>query len=472
MIAGLVLLPPAVYALLSGEASLASPFLYTAAVSAALGFILYRNRDASPPTTSQAMIICVLSWAIISLVGAVPIVIILDVSWMDGIFESVSGFTTTGITMLTGLDHMPRSVILWRSISQWIGGLGILTFFLAVAARVPGAHRLMGAEGHKIFSGRPVPGLIHTVKILWTIYFVFTAVAAVAYILAGMSVFSGINHGLTTIATGGFSPHDQSIGYYAATGTGNHRLIEYIAIAGMTAGALSFIVHYRILRGEGLKPLFNGGEMRLFWKLIAVFFMVIIGERLLAGSPVTEASFRKVLFQTISVLTTTGYATEDLTSPFFGAAARQMFLLMMVIGGCAGSTSGGVKVLRISILFSVASEEIKKLFRADRAISGTRYDGTLLNRDETERIAGILFLWVLLLALGGTVTALLTPGMNGMTAASGMFSALGNIGPCFIAQQEMMNLHWGVKTTYIIGMLAGRLEILPVLLLFSRRAWR
>ncbi len=159
MITGLVLLPPAVYALLSGEASLATPFLYTAAVSAALGFILFRNRDPSPPTTSQAMIVCVLSWAIISLVGAVPIVIILDVSWIDGFFESVSGFTTTGITMLTGLDHMPRSVILWRSITQWIGGLGILTFFLAVAARVPGAHRLMGPRGTRFSPEGRCPAL-------------------------------------------------------------------------------------------------------------------------------------------------------------------------------------------------------------------------------------------------------------------------------------------------------------------------
>ncbi len=206
--------------------------------------------------------------------------------------------------------------------------------------------------------------------------------------------------------------------------------------------------------------------------LIAVFLLVITGERLLAGAPVTEASFRKVLFQTVSILTTTGYATEGLSSPFFGAAARQVFLVMMVVGGCAGSTSGGVKVLRISILLRVAAEEVRKLFRADRAISGTRYDGALLDRDETERIAGILFLWVLLLILGGTVTALLTPGMKEINAASGMFSALGNIGPCLITQSEMMNLHWGVKITYMIGMLAGRLEILPVLLLFSRRAWR
>jgi len=167
-----------------------------------------------------------------------------------------------------------------------------------------------------------------------------------------------------------------------------------------------------------------------------------------------------------------GRICSRFTSTFFGAAARQLFLVMMVIGGCVGSTSGGIKVLRVSILVSVAGEEIKKLFRADRSVSGVRFEGRLIGRDELSRIAGIVFMWFFFLMAGGAITALLSPGMDGYTAFSGMFSALGNIGPCFLSQSQMMNLHWGVKITYIIGMLAGRLEILPVMLLFSRKAWR
>ncbi|HRW77407.1 MAG TPA: potassium transporter TrkG, partial [Candidatus Sabulitectum sp.] len=185
-----------------------------------------------------------------------------------------------------------------------------------------------------------------------------------------------------------------------------------------------------------------------------------------------EPALRKNLFQTISMLTTTGYATEELTSPFFGAAARQLFLMMMVIGGCVGSTSGGIKVLRVSILLSGAREEISKLFRAERAVSGIRFQGRLIGRNELSRITGIVFLWFLLLGVGGLATALLTPGMHGYTAFSGMFSALGNIGPSLMSQQQVVELHWAMKTVYIAGMLAGRLEILPVLLLFSGKAWR
>ncbi len=475
MLLGAMLLVPLIFALLAGEEECINPFLVTLASSAAVGAILHFRKGQNSPSTAQAMVICSLSWLVLSIVGAVPFVLIIDASWIDAVFETMSGFTTTGITMFTGLDEMPRSLLLWRSITQWVGGLGILTFFMAVASQIPGAHRLIEAESHKIFSGRPVPGLLHTVKILWTIYICFTAAVTAAYHLAGMSAFDAVNHALTTISTGGFSSHDMSIGWFGSPGQGNTALIQYVAVAGMLAGGISFLVHYRVFRGDGLKALWKSAEMKLWWILILAFIAVILGEQLIAGSisPGSfEQDFRKDLFQVTSILTTTGYATEDLTSAFFGAAARQLFLLMMVIGGCVGSTSGGIKVLRVSILVSVAREEIKKLFRADRSVSGVRFEGRLIGRNELSRIAGIVFLWFFFLIAGGAVTALLSPEMDGYTAFSGMFSSLGNIGPCFLSQSQMMHLHWGVKITYIIGMLAGRLEILPVMLLFSRKAWR
>ena len=475
LILGPILLFPLALAMLKHEYQCIGPFFFTALGSTVVGLLLYFLRDKRPPSNAQAMLICTFSWVVISLAGAIPFFLVTGYGWLDCFFETMSGFTTTGFTMFNGLDSMPWSIILWRSITEWVGGLGILTFFLAVASQVPGAHRLMVAESHKISSGRPVPGLVHTVKVLWSIYFLLTAAVALGLNLSGMSLFDSINHGMTTIATGGFSPHDSSIGWYAATGTGNFILIEYIIAAGMIAGGTSFLVHYRVFQSRGLKPLWNGSEVKLWWFLIAGFVVVIFAEQLITGriqAGSIESIFRKDLFQVASITTTTGFGTENLYSPFFGPAARQMFLIMMVIGGCAGSTAGGFKVLRISILIKVASNEVKKIFRADRAITGTRFQGTLLGRSELGRIVTILFLWLIFLAAGTLITSLLAPEMDAITAASGMFSALGNIGPCFMTQDQLMELHWGVKITYIAGMLAGRLEILPLMLLFSRKAWR
>ena len=410
IILGLVLTIPLAYAVVQNDTPCIESFLLAISASAILGLILFLTRDRESPSTAQAVAICTLSWLCLSVLGAIPFVIVLKAGWIDSIFETMSGFTTTGITMFTGLDEMPRSLILWRSMTEWVGGLGILTFFLAVASKIPGAHKLMGAESHKIFSGRPVPGLHHTVKILWGIYLLITAAVCLALFLSGMGLWDSVNHSLTTVSTGGFSPHDSSIGWYHATGTGNHILIEYILIAGMIAGGTNFLIHYRFLSGEGFRALFSGPEVKLWWTLIIGFTCVVFLDQFLAQkiSLVNlEETFRKDLFQVSSIITTTGFATEDLYSSFFGSAARQAFLLMMVVGGCVGSTSGGIKVLRISVLWKVACEEIHKLFRAERAVSGTRFENELLGRAEVSRIAAILFLWLLILAAGGMITALL-----------------------------------------------------------------
>jgi len=475
MVLALILTVPLLFAVISREIECIEPFLYAAAGSAVVGILLFLTRDRRDPTTAQAMSICTLSWLTLSVAGSIPFVFIIDAGWVDAIFETMSGFTTTGITMFTGLDDMPASIILWRSLTEWVGGLGILTFFLAVASKVPGAHKLMGAESSKIFSGRPVPGLMNTVKILWSIYSLFTVAVALALYGSGMGLMDSINHSLTTISTGGFSPHDASIGWYQTSGTGNYILIEYILIAGMLAGGTSFLVHYRFFRGQGLKALFSGTEARLWWTLIGLFTGIILIERhITAGISYLslEEAFRKSLFHVSSIISATGFVTENLYSPFFGTAARLLFLVMMVTGGCVGSTSGGFKMLRVSVLWKVAEEEVKKIFRSGRAISGVRMEGDLVDRSEISRIAAILFLWVFILLSGGLITALLSPGISGLAAYSGIFSALGNTGPSLMTTNQMINLHWGVKITYIFAMLAGRLEILPVLLLFSRKSWK
>ena len=428
------------------------------------------------------MLVCSLGWIIFSAIGALPFVIGIKSSYINGVFEAMSGFTTTGITMFTGLDQMPKSILFWRSLTQWIGGLGILTFFLAVTYRGGKAHSLFGAESHKIGMDRPVPGLANTLKILWMIYAGFTTVIIVGLSFSGMSFFDSVCHSFTALSTGGFSPHDASIEYYRFIGHPHFIWFEYILIIGMLMGGTNFLIHYRILRRD-IKALFDNTEMRYWWSFIAVFVIIILVERAISTGFFTELSapyfslsnleenFRIVLFQVVSILTTTGFATRDIGSPFFGYAARQLFLVMMIIGGCVGSTGGGLKVLRISILVQLIRREIFRLRTPSRAVSSIMVDGKIIDTDELYRVSALFFMWITLLIIGGLVTAFFSD-LGAFESFSGMFSALGNIGPCYIPVQVMGQLNPVIKLVYIIGMLAGRLEILPVLIIFSSKSWR
>jgi len=475
MVLGLIMLLPILVAALYSEHhqswSTVHAFAFPAGGSVALGALLRMVFRPRTPTVAQAMLLCGLAWFMLSAVGAMPFVISGTTDFLDGYFETVSGFTTTGITMITGLDGLPRSIIFWRALTQWVGGLGILTFFLGVTAEVPGAHNLYGAETHKIDSGRPVPGMAHTVRILWLIYTAFTLGIALLLRLCGVSLFDGVCHAFTALSTGGFSPYDASIAHYANTGLAHFRALEYVLILGMFLGGTSFVVHYRVLSGKPLS-LFRGLEMRLWWSLLVGFTALILVERWASGAMGgLEAEVRTTLFQVVSITTTTGFGTKDIGSPYFGGLARLLFLAMMVIGGCVGSTGGGIKVLRVGILYRQLKQELERIFLPRRAVKRTVVDGSLLDPAEAHRVSSLFFGWMVLLLAGAAVTAVLSD-YGPLQSASGMFSALGNIGPCYIPVEGMGGLDPLIKVVYIFGMVAGRLEILPVLLLFSGRAWR
>jgi trk system potassium uptake protein TrkH len=449
-------------------------FVIPAASSFVVGLALRKGFQPGEYGVSGSMLICALGWILVSAFGALPFVIGIGSTYLDGYFEAMSGFTTTGITVFTGLDAMPRSIIFWRSLTQWVGGLGILSFFLAVTFRVGAAHHIFGAESHKISAKRPVPGLSNTVKILWGIYGLLTALSVVTLCLEGMPVFDSVNHTMTALSTGGFSPYDASIGYYREAGYANYRVIEYTLVFVMLLGGMNFLVHYRVLTGD-FKALWDNVEIRYWWCLIVAFIVLIVGSQLLrAGPPGGEAlepTIRGTAFQTVSILTTTGFATRDIGSDFFPALARQLFLLMMVIGGCVGSTGGGIKVLRVAVLTRLVRRELFKLRAPGRASSGLVIDGKIVPEEEIRRVSSLFFAWMGFLAAGGVVTALFSD-QGALESFSGMFSALGNIGPSFIPAGDMAVIHPVVKLVYTVGMLAGRLEILPVMLLFSKKAWR
>jgi len=459
-------------------------FVTTAVISFLLGIVLRRVFKPETLETAGAMLLCALGWIFISAIGAIPFVIINGANYLDAYFEAMSGFTTTGITIFSGLDDMPRSILFWRSLTQWLGGIGILSFFLAVTYQVGGAHHIFGAESHKISSGRPKPGLFSTLRILWAIYALFTLLAAMVLTLEKMPMFDAVCHAFSALSTGGFSPHDSSIEFYSLTGHPNYRMIEYSLTFFMMLGGINFLIHYRVITRD-FKALWDNIEIRYWWRLIAAFTAIIIIDHLYKtgalsnlftrGTPVKldeiERSFRYGIFQVISVMTTTGFGTKDIGSDFFGAMSQQLFLVMMVIGGCVGSTGGGFKVLRIAILNRLMFRELFKLRVSGKASSGLIIDKKIVPDDEVHRVAALFFTWMALLLVGGGITALFS-NQGPWESFSGMFSAVGNIGPCYIPVKDMITIHPVVKLTYIFGMLAGRLEILPVLMLFSRKAWR
>ena len=421
--------------------------------------------------TPEAMLICVFCWIVISAVGALPFSIELGIPYLDAYFEAMSGFTTTGITMLQGLDGMPRSLLMWRSMTQWIGGLGILSFFMFVVFQGGATHQLMGAESHKIGGPRVAPGMWNTLKILWAVYLFFTVIIGVGLWLLGTSVYDAISHALTCISTGGYSPHDASIAYYGqnAAQYPNYKAIEYLIIFGMWAGGTNFLVHCRVLTGK-VSALWDSTEVRVWWLIIGVsLVLVMFGVRQQIGF---EERLRSSLFQVIGIATTAGFATKDIAdASWYAPITRMVFLTLMIIGGCAGSTAGGIKIVRMVILWKLMARQVRKALLPESCVDTVLLDGAKLSDAEGHRTAGLFFAWIAMLLFGSIVTSIFHSNYGALESASGMFSALGNIGPTYISVAEIGALNPVVKIVYIAGMLAGRLEIIPLLVLFNKRSW-
>lgn len=448
-----------------------SPFLIPSLISLAIAAVLNRALPVKPLSGKSAVVVVALGWLVISLMGSMPFIISIHLGFLNALFESTSGFTTTGITIIPDLTEIPSTLILWRSLTQWIGGLGILTLFSVLVFNAEASHRLFGAESHKVISERPAPGLFSTLKILWSIYSLFTGLLTVVLILEGITPFDAINHALTALSTGGFSPHNASIDYFRQAGFSNYKLIEFTLIVGMLLGGISFVIHYQVLRGK-IRALWGGMEIKLFYRIVIFSTgLVLLNHVLHHGWDNLYDSFRISLFQVVAVITTTGFGTRDIGGPFFPVFSQQIFLVLMVVGGMVGSTSGGLKVFRVGVLWKTVKRQIQRFVRPSRAVNPLIVDGKILPDEEIKRISALSFGWITFLVLGGMSTGFFTD-LGPFQSFSGMFSALGNIGPSYIPLGEWPTLHPVVKIVYIYGMLAGRLEILPILLLFNPQAWR
>lgn len=451
-------------------------YLLTIFIFLIIGILLNKlNKVKREINIATGMLLCSLGWIIGSFIVSIPFYFIFKIPYVDAYFEAMSGFTTTGITMLTGISNYPASILFLRALIQWLGGLGILTFFLLVTFRLgSGVWHLFTAESHKAVNSRPVPNIFKTIKILWSIYLVLTVLLIIILFILGLSFYDSITHAFTTLSTGGYSNYDASIDYFRTAGYNNHILIEYVFIIFMFFGGINFLIFYKLKNLE-FADVFNDRELRLYFKIIIyttilIFLSVLVVHSVDFNFKIIEENFRQVLFQVVSILTTTGYGTKDIAAPYFSAFARQLFLFLMLVGGSVGSTGGGIKVYRALILKELFIREIKTLGYPRRAVKPIVINNSIIEKSEIYRISGIFFAWLAFLLIGGLITAFFSDH-TALESISGMFSAVNNIGPSYISVTEMSELNSIVKITYIVGMLAGRLEIIPVIALFNKNIW-
>ena len=398
------------------------------------------------------------TWLFIPLLGTLPYVFPpVGLGFLDAFFEAISGFTTTGATILEVVEELPRSALLWRSLTQWLGGMGVIALFIAVLPRLGiGGSQLFEREFPGPLPERLRPRFRTTARLLWTIYAGFTAAQIVLlYSLVNLPLFDSVCISLSTISTGGFTPTAASIGFY------NNPLAEYIIMAFMFLAGVNFLIHYHVLR-RNFKIL-KDEEFRLYLIILAVAtFLVIFSQGF--------ASHREGMFQTIAIMTTTGFVTAD-----FGAwhsSARIVLLALMFIGACGGSTGGGIKVMRALTLMKHTGVMMKRAI-SPKAVIPVKLNKKPLPEGIIRDIISFLFLYILVAIVASIALSFL--GLDLETAISAVAATLGNVGPGLGGVGPTSNYAWlpdAAKVILIICMWLGRLELFTVLMIFAPRFWR
>ncbi len=451
----LVYIPPLLTALHYGENW--QVFLYPLLLTLAIGlFLEFGFKTTRVIERADGFTIVSFTWLLVPLLGAVPYVF-LGWNFLDAFFEAMSGFTTTGATVLGNVEELPRSALLWRSLTQWLGGMGVIALFIAVLPRLGvGGSQLFEREFPGPMPERLRPRFKTTAKLLWTIYVTFTAAEiALLYFWAKLRLFDSICVSFCTLSTGGFTPTTGSIGAYA------NPLAEYIIMTFMFLAGTNFIIHYQVLRGK-FKVVKNE-EFKLYLILLASAALVLILSQGLG-------SYRFGLFQAISIMTTTGFAACDFDSWHFGA--RMVLLALMFIGGCGGSTGGGIKVVRILTLLKHSKVMMRRAV-SPKAIIPVKYDRKPLSEDVIRDIISFFFLYFLVAIVSSIILSFL--GLNLETSLSAVAATLGNVGPGLGAVGPSLNYAWlpgAGKVTLIICMWLGRLELFTVFMIFFPHFWK
>ncbi len=404
-----------------------------------------------------------LSWIGLSLFGALPLYFSGAVpTFIDAFFETTSGFTTTGATVITGIEALPRGVLFWRSLTHWLGGMGIIVLYLALLPAIgQTSFQLYKAEAPGPTAERLQPRIKETAKVLWGVYFLFSLIETILLKLGGMNLFDALCHTFGTMATGGFSTKSQSIAAF-------NPFIQWVIIVFMLIAGTNFMLHFRALRGD----------VRAYWKseefiyyMLLVVFLVPVFTLILEQGALTPVPIREAAFQVVSILTTTGFTTADFDA--WPQVLRMTLFLLMFIGGCAGSTGGSMKVVRAFLAVKIAFRSLVQVLFPN-AVLPVRFNRIPL---ASRVVMGILSYAVIFISLffAGSLILTFTEGCDLITAFSAAIASLGNIGPGLGEVGAAKNYAWlspASKLVLTFLMLAGRLELYSILILFSPTAWK
>ncbi|MCJ7554592.1 MAG: TrkH family potassium uptake protein [Ignavibacteriaceae bacterium] len=442
--------------------------LFTGLGTALLGFIVWfftRDNLVKEIGKREGYLVVTLGWLIMSFFGSLPFVFHGSIpNFTDAFFETVSGFTTTGASILNNIEALPHGLLFWRSMTHWIGGMGIIVLSIAILPLLGiGGMQLYQAEVAGPTKDKLHPRVQETAKRLWAIYVLFTLSETVLLIFGGMNLFDALCHSFGTLASGGFSTKNQSVAYY------NSPFIEYVIIVFMFIAGTNFSLHYLALKGK-IFNYFKDSEFRFYTLFI---FLVVTASTLyliIHNNQSVESSFRDTSFSIISILSSTGFATVNYESwaPFF----TEIFLVLLLFGACAGSTSGGVKMVRYQLLLKNSLIELKRLIHP-QAVIPVRQNNKAVHSDIIAKVGAFVLLYLFIFGIGSVILAI--TGLNSTSAMGAVAACLANIGPGLDATGPVTNYssvsELG-KWVLSFVMLLGRLEIFTILILFSPSFWK
>lgn len=462
----LTLLPPTIVSLIYKDGDF-SAFLYTILLilffAIPMMLVKPQNNNIFP---KDGFAIVALGWLLISLFGALPFYFSGAIpSFVDAFFESSSGFTTTGSTLLSEIENLPRGILFWRSFTVWVGGMGILVLTIALLPSMGmGSMQIMKAESPGPIVGKIVPRLGTSAKILYGIYLGLTLVQILLLILAGMPIYDAFLHAFGTLGTGGFSNKNLSISHY------NNVLIDVIVTVFMVLSGINFSLYYFILKGN-FKSFFKDQELRLYLIIMGSSILLITFDLLFHGYyDSTATAFRYSGFQIASIMTSTGYATADFNLwPIF---SKVILLMLMFLGGCAGSTAGGIKLSRILIGFRSFKYSFKRIIHPN-ACYVVRFNGKKVDEQTVLNVTTYFFAYFFVFLIGTLIISLNNFDMT--TTVSSVVTTLNNIGPGLELIGPMGNFSSFSdlsKVTFSLLMLIGRVEIYPILLLLVPELWK
>ena len=442
-------------------------FFYSSILTFIIGLVFFLSfrKEKNKINIRQAFVLTILSWLLLAFFGSIPFIYTSSLlSYSDAFFESVSGITTTGATVINNLDELPEGILVWRSLLQWFGGIGIIVLAMAILPTLQiGGMQLLHMEHDDPYE-KTIPKINRFVLELFSLYICLSIVCGLLYFINGMNAFDSFIHAMTTISTGGFSNYNQSFSYF------NSIQIELVSILFMIIGSLPFVLYLQFIH-QKQKSFVIDDQIKLFFIILLSIVLVSAIWLHINHSQDIISSIRVSLFNITSILTGTGYTSNNYSN--WGSFGTLVMIMIMFIGGCAGSTTGGIKIFRLQILFRGAINQIKKLTQP-HAVLLMRFNGKTVNDNTYNSVMGFFFMYILLFIISALSLSFFK--IDFLTALSASASAISNVGPglgeIIGPSGNYFALENGAKWILSLTMIIGRLEIFTVLVLLSVNFWK